>query len=80
MLERRAHHADADRERAFGELLPRQQRRAGIDRVAQVVRQAVPIEGQPEDVANSVLFFASARSGFVTGDFMYVTGGMYQLW
>jgi 3-oxoacyl-[acyl-carrier protein] reductase len=41
--------------------------------------QTVPAEGQPEDVANAVLFYASARSGFVTGDFMEVTGGMYQL-
>jgi NAD(P)-dependent dehydrogenase (short-subunit alcohol dehydrogenase family) len=35
---------------------------------------------QPEDVANAVLFYASARSGFVTGNFMEVTGGMYQRW
>jgi 3-oxoacyl-[acyl-carrier protein] reductase len=42
--------------------------------------QALPAEGTPEDVANAVLFFASARSGFVTGDLMFVTGGMYQLW
>jgi 3-oxoacyl-[acyl-carrier protein] reductase len=42
--------------------------------------QTVPAEGQPEDVANAVLFYASARSGFVTGDAMMVTGGMYQLW
>jgi 3-oxoacyl-[acyl-carrier protein] reductase len=42
--------------------------------------QTVPAEGQPEDVANAVLFYASARSGFVTGDSMAVTGGMYQLW
>ncbi len=42
--------------------------------------QAVPAEGEPEDVANAVLFYASARSRFVTGDFMGVTGGMYQLW
>jgi len=42
--------------------------------------QALPTEGLPEDVANAIAFFASARSGFVTGDFMYVTGGMYQLW
>lgn len=42
--------------------------------------QAVPAEGLPEDVANAIAFFASSRSGFVTGDFMYVTGGMYQLW
>jgi 3-oxoacyl-[acyl-carrier protein] reductase len=42
--------------------------------------QALPADGTPEDVANAVLFFASARSGFVTGDVMFVTGGMYQLW
>jgi NAD(P)-dependent dehydrogenase (short-subunit alcohol dehydrogenase family) len=42
--------------------------------------QMVPAEGQLEDVANAVLFYASARSGFVMGDFMDVTEGMYQLW
>jgi 3-oxoacyl-[acyl-carrier protein] reductase len=42
--------------------------------------QTLDREGSPEDVANAVLFFASKRSGFVTGDLMYVTGGMYQLW
>jgi 3-oxoacyl-[acyl-carrier protein] reductase len=42
--------------------------------------QAIPVDGMPEDVANAVLFFASRKSGFVTGDFLSVTGGMYQLW
>jgi 3-oxoacyl-[acyl-carrier protein] reductase len=42
--------------------------------------QALPAEGMPQDVANAVLFLASSKSGFVTGDFLYVTGGMYQLW
>jgi 3-oxoacyl-[acyl-carrier protein] reductase len=42
--------------------------------------QTLKRDGLPEDVANAVLFFASKRSGFVTGDLMYVTGGMYQLW
>ena len=41
--------------------------------------QALPAEGLPEDVANAIAFYASARSGFITGDFMYVTGGIYQL-
>ena len=31
--------------------------------------------GQPEDVANAVRFFASADSGFVTGQVLYVCGG-----
>lgn len=42
--------------------------------------QTIPADGAPEDVANAALFYASRRSGFVTGDLMYVTGGMYQLW
>lgn len=42
--------------------------------------QTVASEGQPEDVANAVLFYASAKSSFVTGDFMDVNGGMFQLW
>ena len=31
--------------------------------------------GRPEDVANAVLFFASADSSFVTGQVLYVCGG-----
>lgn len=50
-----------------------------LDAVSQRA-QALKIEGEPEDVANAVLFYASRRSRFVTGDFMSVTGGMYQLW
>ena len=42
--------------------------------------QAIPVDGLPEDVANAVLFFASSRTGFVTGEFLSVTGGMNQLW
>jgi 3-oxoacyl-[acyl-carrier protein] reductase len=47
-----------------------------VSRKAQMVKQ----DGLPEDIANAVAFYASKRSGFVTGDLMYVTGGMYQLW
>ncbi|MGW1420829.1 SDR family NAD(P)-dependent oxidoreductase [Bradyrhizobium manausense] len=31
--------------------------------------------GRPEDVANAVLFFASSRSAFVTGQTLFVCGG-----
>jgi 3-oxoacyl-[acyl-carrier protein] reductase len=31
--------------------------------------------GQPEDIANGVSFFVDARSGFVTGQVLYVAGG-----
>ncbi len=32
--------------------------------------------GKPEDIANAVAFFTDARSGFVTGQVLYVCGGM----
>jgi NAD(P)-dependent dehydrogenase (short-subunit alcohol dehydrogenase family) len=32
--------------------------------------------GTPADIANAVAFFADARSGFVTGQVLYVCGGM----
>jgi NAD(P)-dependent dehydrogenase (short-subunit alcohol dehydrogenase family) len=41
--------------------------------------QTVPAEGQPEDVANAVLFYASARSR-VVGRFHGCHRGKYQLW
>ena len=31
--------------------------------------------GQPEDVANAVLFFAGREASFVTGQVLYVCGG-----
>lgn len=39
--------------------------------------QVIPVGriGQPEDVANVVSFLASERTGFVTGQVIYVTGG-----
>jgi 3-oxoacyl-[acyl-carrier protein] reductase len=33
--------------------------------------------GRPEDVANAVLFFASAESGYITGQTLPVTGGWF---
>ncbi len=39
---------------------------------------AIPVGriGEPEDVANAVSFLLDARSGFVTGQVLYVCGGM----
>lgn len=44
--------------------------------VADVVRD-IPVgrPGQPEDIAQAVSFFADPRSGFVTGQVLYVAGG-----
>ena len=40
--------------------------------------EAVPVRrmGEPEDVAQAVSFLLDARSGFVTGQVLYVCGGM----
>lgn len=33
--------------------------------------------GRPEEVADAILFLASARAAFITGDVLHVTGGRY---
>lgn len=40
--------------------------------------EAIPVRrmGEPEDIANAVSFLLDARSGFVTGQVLYVCGGM----
>lgn len=44
----------------------------------QAIINAVPVKrvGTPEDVAQAVSFFLDARSGFTTGQILYVCGGM----
>lgn len=42
--------------------------------------QSIQRDGVPEDAANAIAFFASAHSGFVTGEVLFVTGGIRQLW
>ena len=39
---------------------------------------AIPVGriGQPEDVANAVAFFMGAEAGYVTGQVLYVCGGV----
>lgn len=47
-----------------------------IDRRA---KERTPIQrpGLPEDVADGVLYLASTRAGFVTGETLHITGGRY---
>lgn len=47
-----------------------------IDRRA---RERTPIQrpGLPDDIADGVLYLASARTGFVTGETLHITGGRY---
>jgi NAD(P)-dependent dehydrogenase (short-subunit alcohol dehydrogenase family) len=44
----------------------------------QAIIDAVPVRrvGTPEDVAHAVAFLLDARSGFITGQVLYVCGGM----
>jgi len=47
---------------------------AGLNERAQQ-RQLIKRQGVPFDVVNALLFYASATSGYVTGDVLYVSGG-----
>jgi NAD(P)-dependent dehydrogenase (short-subunit alcohol dehydrogenase family) len=44
----------------------------------QAIINGVPVKrmGEPADIANAASFFLDARSGFVTGQVLYVCGGM----
>lgn len=55
---------------------------AVFERLQQLSRrgQAVRRDGVPDDVAQAICFLASAPCGFVTGEVLYVTGGIRQLW
>jgi NAD(P)-dependent dehydrogenase (short-subunit alcohol dehydrogenase family) len=42
------------------------------------IREAIPVRrfGKPEDIANAVSFLLGAEAGFITGQVLYVCGGM----
>lgn len=48
-----------------------------FDELAEQVIRDIPVRraGQPEDIAQAVSFFADPRSGFVSGQVLYVAGG-----
>lgn len=50
---------------------------AGSPRTQQILR-SIPVQrfGQPEDVAHACQFFLQPQSGFITGQVLYVCGGM----
>ena len=36
--------------------------------------------GEPEDIANAVLFLASNQSNYINGETLHINGGMYMAW
>jgi 3-oxoacyl-[acyl-carrier protein] reductase len=48
-----------------------------IEAMREATASAVPVRrgGVPEDIANTVAFFAGEESGYVTGQVIYVDGG-----
>lgn len=46
----------------------------GLNQRAQE-RQLIKRSAEPSDIVNGMLFYASATSGFITGDLLYATGG-----
>lgn len=42
-----------------------------------LARNPVPRLGRPEDIADAIVFLASDRAGYISGDTLHVTGGRY---
>ena len=36
--------------------------------------------GEPDDIANAVLFLCSNQSSYINGETLHVNGGMYMAW
>jgi 3-oxoacyl-[acyl-carrier protein] reductase len=49
------------------------------EKAKETLKQMIPMErlGQPEDVAQAVLFLVSERSSYITGQVLNVNGGIY---
>ena len=49
------------------------------DKFKDMITTKIPSErlGEPEDVANAVLFLASDLSNYINGETLHVNGGLY---
>jgi NAD(P)-dependent dehydrogenase (short-subunit alcohol dehydrogenase family) len=52
---------------------------AGLRAAQERSEISIPREGQPEEIARGVIFFASEKSSFMTSQSLYVTGGLFGL-
>ncbi|MNU04615.1 3-oxoacyl-[acyl-carrier-protein] reductase FabG [compost metagenome] len=46
-------------------------------RDAALARNPLPRLGKPEDIADAIVYLASERAGYITGETLHVTGGRY---
>ena len=48
------------------------------ERLQESLKRAIPLRrlGKPEDIADAILFFASARASYITGQVLSVSGGL----
>ena len=52
------------------------------DKFKEVIVSKIPSArlGEPEDIANAVLFLSSDQSDYINGETLHVNGGMYMAW
>jgi len=52
------------------------------DKFKEVIVSKIPSArlGEPEDIANAVLFLSSDQSNYINGETLHVNGGMYMAW
>jgi len=52
------------------------------DKFKEVIVSKIPSArlGEPDDIANAVLFLSSAQSDYINGETLHVNGGMYMAW
>ena len=52
------------------------------DKFKEIIVSKIPSArlGEPEDIANAVIFLASNQSNYINGETLHVNGGMYMAW
>jgi len=52
------------------------------DKFKEVIKSKIPSArlGEPDDIANAVLFLSSEQSNYINGETLHVNGGMYMAW